>query len=128
MCIRDRVLALAPVDDQDAAALPGLIRAKKLLGSFRGYPPVDTAALAKVVQAIGQIALIIQRDLPDSLDDLGKSRRIHRGIPTERAQQLLGPYQAGQRGGILVVDRSQSQNPVSYTHLRAHETVLDLVC
>jgi len=48
---------LAPVDDKDAAELPGLIRAKRLLGSFRGYSPVDKTALAKIIQAIGQMAL-----------------------------------------------------------------------
>ncbi|WDT36837.1 hypothetical protein PVA38_11530 [Streptococcus pneumoniae D39] len=29
--------------------------------------------------------------------------------------------------GVLVVERERDE-PVSYTHLRAHETVLDLVC
>ncbi len=53
----DVALALAPVDDDDAAELPGLIRARRLLGPFRGYPPVDRAALAKIIQAIAQIAL-----------------------------------------------------------------------
>ena len=53
----DVALALAPVDDHDAGELPGLIRAKRLLGPFRGYPPVDRAALAKIIQAIGQMAL-----------------------------------------------------------------------
>jgi acyl-CoA synthetase (NDP forming) len=79
----DVVLALAPVDDRDAAGLPGLIKAKKLLGSFRGYPPVDRAALAKVIQAIGQMALdnpqiaeidvnpvLIQGDQPVAADAL----------------------------------------------------------
>jgi acyl-CoA synthetase (NDP forming) len=53
----DVALAVAPIDDSEARELPGLIRAKRLLGSFRGYPPVDRDALAKVVQAIGQMAL-----------------------------------------------------------------------
>ncbi len=53
----DVVLAVAPVDDGDAAELPGLIRAKRLLGAFRGYPPVDQAALTKIIQAMGQMAL-----------------------------------------------------------------------
>jgi acyl-CoA synthetase (NDP forming) len=79
----DVVLALTPVDDRDAAELPGLIKAKKLLGSFRGYPPVDKAALAKVIQAIGQMALdnphiveidvnpvLIQGDQPVAADAL----------------------------------------------------------
>jgi acyl-CoA synthetase (NDP forming) len=53
----DVVLALAPIDDQEATELPGLIKAKRLLGSFRGYPPVDQVALGKIIQAIGQMAL-----------------------------------------------------------------------
>ncbi len=53
----DVALAVAPIDDSEASELPGLIKAKRLLGSFRGYPPVDRDALAKVVQAIGQMAL-----------------------------------------------------------------------
>ncbi|SEM51629.1 Acyl-CoA synthetase (NDP forming) [Syntrophus gentianae] len=53
----DVVLALAPVDDRDAAELPDLIKTRRLLGSFRGYPPVDRTALTKIIQAIGQMAL-----------------------------------------------------------------------
>jgi acyl-CoA synthetase (NDP forming) len=53
----DVVLAVAPVDSADAAALPDLIKANKLLGSFRGYPPVDRAAVAQIIQAIGRMAL-----------------------------------------------------------------------
>jgi len=53
----DVVLALAPMDDWDAAELPDLIKARSLLGSFRGFPPVDRVALAKILQAIGQIAI-----------------------------------------------------------------------
>ncbi len=79
----DVVLALAPVDDRDAAELPDLIRAKRLLGTFRGYPPVDRAALTRVIQAIGQIAvdhpeiteidanpLLVQGDRPVAVDAL----------------------------------------------------------
>ena len=53
----DVALGVAPLDDREAAELPGLIRAKRLLGAFRGYPAVDSAALAKIIQAIGQMAL-----------------------------------------------------------------------
>lgn len=53
----DVVLGVAPLSDQEAAELPSLIKAKKMLGAFRGYPPVDTAALAKIIQAVGQMAL-----------------------------------------------------------------------
>ena len=79
----DVVLALAPVDDVEAADLPGLIRAKRLLGSFRGYPAVEQAALAKIIQAIGQMAVdnpeiteidvnpvLIQGDSPIAADAL----------------------------------------------------------
>ena len=55
--LADVALALAPVDDREAEQLPDLIRGKRLLGSFRGYPPVDRACLAGIIQAIGQIAL-----------------------------------------------------------------------
>lgn len=53
----DVALGVAPLDDLEAAELPEFIRAKRLLGSFRGYPAVDRAVLAKVIQAVGQMAL-----------------------------------------------------------------------
>ena len=53
----DVALGVAPLDDREAAELPDFIRAKKLLGAFRGYPGVDRAALSRVIQAIGQMAL-----------------------------------------------------------------------
>ena len=31
-------------------------------------------------------------------------------------------------GAVILVGERLAANPVSYTHLRAHETVLDLVC
>ena len=30
--------------------------------------------------------------------------------------------------GLSLIGKAREQGPVSYTHLRAHETVLDLVC
>ena len=39
----------------------------------------------------------------------------------------FGPAFSGVEEEALVVARVQ-RDPVSYTHLRAHETVLDLVC
>jgi acyl-CoA synthetase (NDP forming) len=53
----DVVLGLAPLDDTEAMELLGLIKAKRLLGPFRGYPPVDLKALADIVKAIGQMAV-----------------------------------------------------------------------
>lgn len=79
----DIVLAIAPVDDRDALELPDLIKARRLLGSFRGFPPVDREALARVIQTIGQIAIdnpqiaeidvnpvLVQGDQPVAVDAL----------------------------------------------------------
>ena len=41
---------------------------------------------------------------------------------TYRMFDLLSNWQAGQGVNAVIYD------PVSYTHLRAHETVLDIVC
>jgi predicted CoA-binding protein len=78
----DVALALAPLDDRDAQELPSLIKAKRLLGSFRGYPPLDRAALAKILEAIGQIALdhpeIVEIDVnPLMVEETGGCRRAH---------------------------------------------------
>ncbi|NLV71468.1 MAG: hypothetical protein GXY46_02530 [Actinobacteria bacterium] len=53
----DVVLGVAPLSDQEAAEMPDLIKAKRLLDAFRGYPPVDRVALAKIIQAVGQMAI-----------------------------------------------------------------------
>jgi len=53
----DVALALAPIDAAETDALIAGIRAGKLLGAFRGRPPVDRSALVAAVQAVGRIAL-----------------------------------------------------------------------
>lgn len=73
----DIALAVAPVDDRDATELPDLIRAKRLLGAFRGYPPVDRVALAAVIQAVGQMAL----DHPEIAEIDVNPLLIERGRP-----------------------------------------------
>ena len=54
-----------------------------------------------------------------------------------RDRRVIEPFRrggvAGRRGGgagekVLGVGWVDGDRPVSYTHLRAHETVLDLVC
>ena len=51
------------------------------------------------------------------------------GVGQPQGRRLAGIYDSEARGRI---DRPTAQiitdDPVSYTHLRAHETVLDLVC
>jgi len=59
--IGDVAFALAPVDELEARALPEQLRARRLLGAFRGAPPVDRSALAQVLAALSQIAA----DLPE---------------------------------------------------------------
>ena len=53
----DIALVLVPPSERDVAELPGLIRAKGILGPFRGLPAVDPAALSAVIGAISKIAL-----------------------------------------------------------------------
>jgi acyl-CoA synthetase (NDP forming) len=55
--LADVALAVAPMSDSDAAGLPDLIKAKRLLGPFRGFPAVDRAELARIIKAVAQIAL-----------------------------------------------------------------------
>ncbi len=57
----DIVLGLVPLDEADVAELPDLIRAKELLGPFRGSPAVDRVGLLGVIQALARIAL----DIPE---------------------------------------------------------------
>src|SRR5665811_2302908 len=60
-------------------------------------------------------------DVPSSHE-----RAFRRGRPPASFWALWAPHGAGCSGrGTAIEDQLQ---PVSYTHLRAHETVLDLVC
>ena len=54
--LKDVAFAVAPVSEGDAYELMDEIDAKVLLGSFRGEPAVDRAALAKIIMAVGQMA------------------------------------------------------------------------
>jgi acyl-CoA synthetase (NDP forming) len=53
----DIALALVPPSARDVAQLLESIRSKRILGAFRGSPPVERAALGKVIEALAQIAL-----------------------------------------------------------------------
>lgn len=62
--LNDIALALVPLEDRDLSRLPDLVRAKQILGSFRGLPPVDRDALARVIRALSEIAL----DIPEVVE------------------------------------------------------------
>ena len=53
----DVALAVVPLSERDIAELPDLIRAKKVLGPFRGAPPVDRVLLGAAIAALGRIAV-----------------------------------------------------------------------
>jgi succinyl-CoA synthetase beta subunit len=62
--LADVALGVVPLADRDLAELPDLIRAKRILGAFRGSPAVDRAALADVLRAVAQIAV----DFPEVVE------------------------------------------------------------
>jgi acyl-CoA synthetase (NDP forming) len=56
--LKDTTFRSAPLSMTEAEEMILDIRAKKLVGAFRGMPAVDTTALAKILQGIGFIALL----------------------------------------------------------------------
>jgi succinyl-CoA synthetase beta subunit len=56
--LKDTAFRSAPLSTTEAKEMLSAIRAKELLGSFRGLPAVDVPALAAILQAIGFIALL----------------------------------------------------------------------
>ena len=56
--LKDTVFRSAPLCATEAEEMLSDIRARELLGAFRGLPAVDCAALAGILQAVGFIALL----------------------------------------------------------------------
>jgi acetyltransferase len=56
--LRDTTLRVAPLTDTDAHEMLTDIRAKALLDKFRGLPAVDKEKMIKILQAVGNIALL----------------------------------------------------------------------
>jgi len=55
--LNDASFRAAPLGPSEAEEMLTDIRAKALLGEFRGLPAVDSTALATILQAVGTIAL-----------------------------------------------------------------------
>jgi acetyltransferase len=55
--LRDTAISLLPVDERSARAMLQSLRAKALLGAFRGQPPCDVEAVVAAMLNLGQIFL-----------------------------------------------------------------------
>lgn len=53
----DAVFRVAPLTPSDALGMMTEIRSAKILGSFRGQPPVDAETLSRILVALGEIGL-----------------------------------------------------------------------
>jgi acyl-CoA synthetase (NDP forming) len=53
----DVAFGVAPLSEREADELLDEVRAKELLGDFRGTPPVDREALVEIILSVAQIAL-----------------------------------------------------------------------
>ena len=57
----DAAFAMAPLDRNEALELIRRLRGQKLLNGFRGSPPVDREEIARMLMALGDIALACPR-------------------------------------------------------------------
>ena len=56
--LRDTVFRIAPLSAQEAREMTTAVRSADMLQGFRGLPPVDKDALAGILQATGNLALL----------------------------------------------------------------------
>lgn len=54
--LNDVALALVPLDEMDALELPGLMKANRLLGPYRGWSAVDREGLRGILLAVARVA------------------------------------------------------------------------
>src|SRR5665811_722565 len=96
-------------------------------------------SLPDLLSRVAEEAEMLQQNAPKSLTQevleqralmpptrfrprIGKKATAVAQPPRLVVRQIVSEYSVG------TLKESAVQNPVSYTHLRAHETVLDLVC
>ncbi len=53
--LQDVAFAAAPLDEREATRLLDGLRTQRLLGAFRGEPPIDRAALARILVGLGRL-------------------------------------------------------------------------
>src|SRR5665811_2420062 len=132
--------------DDDAAPPSGLPKHKHL--DDAAEEQVDRIGkLQQKLYADGRFALLVVLQGRDASGKDGTIRKVFRGVnpmgcivtsfkaPTELEQEHDYLWRVHEhvppRRMIGILNRSHYEDvivPVSYTHLRAHETVLDLVC
>lgn len=55
--LEDVAFGIAPLEKRDVAAMAASLKSRKLLGEFRGMPPVDMDALGRILIALGRLGL-----------------------------------------------------------------------
>src|SRR5665811_764127 len=97
----------------------------------------EIAAEVPVALTYNKRSHVVMMVTPTDLEDFAIGFSLTEGIVRQRSDILDVSVIAREKGLELAiaVDEEcfsrlgeQRRNPVSYTHLRAHETVLDLVC
>jgi len=98
--IGDRAIALPPLNLNLARELIGRTRVARLLGGFRGVPPVDADALGLALVKLAQVAVdlpeVVELDVNPLLADakgvLALDARIRIARPTELDRLAIRPY------------------------------------
>lgn len=102
--LNDVAFGVAPLSEREAEDLLGSFHSHRLLGGFRGSPPVDRDALVRMIRAAGQMALdhpeireldvnpvLVDGDAPiaaDALITLGPPKPQRRHRPSVDRSQL----------------------------------------
>jgi acyl-CoA synthetase (NDP forming) len=86
--LADVAFRLAPVDEVEARAMLGELRAHRLLGALRGRGPRDTDAAVDVIVRVSELVA----DLDEIAElDLNPVFLLERGIAVADARAVLGP-------------------------------------
>ena len=121
MCIRDRAEVIKNYGEERFANAV----AKAIVAARAGGAIATTRQLAEIVASAVRTREQGQHPATRSFQAI----RIHVNQELEELSLALPQaVDALKPGGRLVVISFHSLEAVSYTHLRAHETVLDLVC